>query len=91
MCKKKQFKYCPSEIDECMRKFINYLDNSLKNNIKIVACCCGHKKYPMTILVRFNDDGVYDLVSGRRILRKRNFYKKDKQGYYFIKEVCGER
>ncbi|KKL89042.1 hypothetical protein LCGC14_1918600, partial [marine sediment metagenome] len=35
-----------------------------------------------------NDIQPYvEIVSGIPILRKRKFYKKDKQGYYFIPEV----
>ena len=86
MCKKKQFKYYPSEIDECMKEFIRNLNLSLVGTVKIVACCCGHGKYPMTIVVK--DYGlVYDMFSGNSIPRKRKFYKKDNQGYYYIPEV----
>ena len=86
MCKKKQFKYCPSEIDECMRNFIKNLNYF---NIKTLASCCGHGKYPMTIIVE-SGYGNFELVSGSIIPRKRNFYKKDKQGYYYIPEVSAE-
>lgn len=60
----------------------------LKERFKIntVACCCGHNKYPMTILIK-DDVGVYDLFSGADIPRKRNFYKKDKKGVYYIPEA----
>ena len=93
MCEKKQFKYCPSEIDECMRNFINILNELLANiSLNIVACCCGHNKYPMTIIVRESGSGkVYDLVSNKTIPRTRNFYKKDKKGYYYIPEVSKEK
>lgn len=85
MCKKKQFKYCPSEIDSCMRNLIKMLNLHLKKPYKIVACCCGHGKYPSTLLVE-NKGVVIDFFSGNIIPRKRNFYKKDGEGYYFIKE-----
>ena len=86
MCKKKQFRYCPSQIDECMKKLVHNLDCFL-NDFKVVACCCGHGKYPMTILVRSGTTGmVYDICSNKIIPRKRNFYKKDRHGYYFIPE-----
>ena len=92
MCKKKQFRYCPSEIDECMRGLIKMLNLHLKKQYEIVACCCGHGIYPSTLLVR-NKDVVIDFFSGNLIPRKRNFYKKDKNGYYYIPEcvnLCKE-
>ncbi len=73
-------------IDPCMRKFIEGLNLSFSRNVRTMACCCGHGKYPMTIIVQ--DYGmVWDLVSGMVIPRKKRFYKKDKQGYYYIPEV----
>ena len=63
----------------------NFISN-LEDNYNILACCCGHKKYPMTIIVMF-DGMVFDLVSGAEIQRKKKFYKKDKQGYYYIPEA----
>ena len=89
MCKKKQFRYCPSEIDECMKDFIMFLED---NGIKPIACCCGHQKelkgkYPLTIIIRNHDGYGFDIVNWVAIPRKRNFYKRDKEGYYFIPEV----
>ena len=90
MCKKKQFKYCPSEIDECMRPFIRWL----KEKHVTMSCCCGHGRYPMTVVVK---EGIRDgldrkiiyreIFSQRIIPRTRKFYKKDKQGYYYLPEV----
>jgi hypothetical protein len=75
------------KIDPCMRNFINFLKVSC--DLKIVACCCGHSKYPMTIVARFNNEThpYVEIVSGISIPRKRKFYKKDKQGMYYIPEV----
>ena len=73
-------------IDPCMMKFIKNLKSALKKDVKVVACCCGHCKYPMTIVIDAGY-GIYDLVSGKEIPRKKRFYKKDKQGVYFIPEV----
>jgi len=87
MCKKKQFKYCPSEIDECMKEFIFRLN---QYGVETISCCCGHGKYPMTIVVE-DSAGIFDIVSGKEIPRKKKFYKKDKQGYYYIPEVCSAK
>ena len=79
-------KWGDTRIDPCMRKFIKNLIFSLVGHVQIVACCCGHQKYPMTIMVR-DGDLIYDLVSGKKIPRKKRFYKRDKQGFYYIPEV----
>ncbi len=73
-------------IDPCMRKFIENLNHLFLDEMEIVACCCGHRKYPMTIVIKTRDYN-YDLVSGKTIPRKKKFYKKDKKGYYYIPET----
>jgi hypothetical protein len=85
MCKK--LKGCGRRIDPCMKIFINTLKHFLDKSAVIVACCCGHNKYKMSIVCRFRDGRYFDLVNDTWIPRKRRFYKKDKQGYYFIPEV----
>ena len=90
MCKKTQFRYCPSTIDKCMRKFIESLNYMLDKEIKIVACCCGHGKYPMTIVckgIKESPERAFDICSDTWIPRTRNFYKKDEEGYYYIPET----
>lgn len=86
MCKKKQFKYCPSEIDDCIKNLIRHLN---VQGITTIASCCGHGRYPLTILIRTNDTGEgYDIVSGTYIVKRKNkFYKKDGDGYYYIPEI----
>jgi len=105
MCKK----HNPRKIDECMKVKLDLLNSIIdKRKAEVVSCCCGHGKYPMTIIVKIKPFGLkkalphpetfyligppklslhYDLVSGKYIPRERGFYKKDKQGYYFIPEV----
>jgi len=88
MCKKKMWKSPSGRIDKCMRNVISSLG---AYGFKTVACCCGHGKYPMTIIYRGKFGGVFDLFSGKQIKRKRKFYKRDKRGYYFIPEVQDAR
>ena len=72
-------------IDPCMRLLVGFLKGY---GIPIVACCCGHGKYPMTIVIQDKERSVtYEIISGEFIPRKKKFYKKDKQGYYYIPEV----
>lgn len=83
-----------------MKTLIAHLDWYIYKDAKIVACCCGHGKYPMTILVRgklvnpntvfinpFKKNTIIDICSNKLIPRKRRFYKRDKEGYYYIPET----
>ena len=76
-------------IDPCITIPIMLLNWAIrKNAIKIVACCCGHGKYPKTIVCRKVGSGqVFELLSGLPIKRKKRFYRKDSEGYYYIPEV----
>jgi len=89
MCKKTNYKIPNPRIDQCMKPLIQVL-NDLMRMAKlpslIVACCCGHGKYPMTIICK----GVnrnYELLTNITIPRTRNFYRRDKLGYYYIPET----
>lgn len=84
MCKKKQFKYCQKEIDECMKNICEFIDEH--SGYLVRACCCGHGKYPPTIVVTAGSVNR-EIFSGKEIERVFKFYKKDKQGYYYIPEV----
>lgn len=84
MCEKKQFRYCPSEIDSCMVDEIESLQNQGMNTL---GCCCGHGKYPKTIVVRLRSGTIIEMFSNKLIPRKRRFYKRDDEGYYHIPEL----
>jgi hypothetical protein len=63
-------------------KYLNRLD------IKTLACCCGHNKYPMTIIVEnVWSKTPFEILHHIDIPRKKKFYKKDKEGYYYIPEI----
>lgn len=70
-----------------MREIIKKL-NAM--DIKTYACCCGHKKYPTTIIVRNNEGAYWDYMSGKVVPRTRRFYSKDDDGYYYIREVVNK-
>jgi len=75
-----------TRIDKCMRPLIKWL----KGNWTVVACCCGHNKYSMTVIVKYCYNGVpvfKDLFTHTTIPRSRNFYKRDEEGIYYIPEV----
>lgn len=86
MCEAKKYPRNPNpRIDSCMRPWIRLLESLGVENI--VACCCGHSKYPATIVLR-KLTGFYEAFSNTKINRKRKFYKRDSEGVYFIPEVC---
>lgn len=72
-------------IDPCMKNLIEWLNGS---GYKTVASCCGHGKYPMTIVIDMNGIIYQEVLSSAIFTRpKTKFYKKDKQGVYYIPEV----
>ena len=98
MCKAKRYKSGKpnSRIDHCMVELINMLNMALcEDEYTAVACCCGHGKYRMSLLVReeiyvkgtHTGFQVREWFSNLIISRKRKFYKRDKQGYYYIPEL----
>jgi len=75
-------------IDPCMKMLIGNLKELISEPFEIVACCCGHRKYPMTIVIKSKTTGeVYEICNNKKIQRQFKFYKKDKQGYYYIPET----
>ena len=86
----------------CEKRFHNRLDRCLKplllwlkdHEWDTVASCCGHDKYPITIIVRYTSNGkdqFVELFSGTTLPRTRKFYMKDSKGYYYIPEVAKRR
>ncbi len=76
-------------IDPCMKKEIEKLN---KERFITLACCCGHRKYTKTIIVKsLLNEMPFEIFAQQYIPRKKKFYKKDKQGYYYIPEVSNEK
>lgn len=74
-------------IDPCMKELIEILQC---RGVKTLSCCCGHGKYNMSIIIKQGletDPYTFEIVSQKVIPRKKRFYKKDKQGIYYIPEV----
>lgn len=74
-------------MDACMEKIVLLIRTT---NYIPLACCCGHGKYPMTLVVSNNRGKIFEYFSEVEIPRKAKFYRKDKKGYYFIPEVIKE-
>ena len=70
-------------IDPCMKDKMAML---FALSIPTLACCCGHGKYPETIVVN-SSYGPHELNTGTKIPRKKRFYCKDKDGIYYIPEI----
>jgi hypothetical protein len=72
-----------NRIDPCMRKTITDLHNL---GITTLASCCGHGKYQKTIVIK--TCGVNMEYYTRIVIpRKTRFYKRDKDGMFYIPEV----
>lgn len=87
MCKFKKYQKSNPRIDKCMRPLIKCLK---REGYNIVACCCGHNKYPMTIIEKWKSGEFIhyqELITSCIIPRTRRFYKRDKNGLYFIPEL----
>ncbi len=85
MCKV-DIKNGDTRIDPCMREAIKILNAS---HVHTLACCCGHGKYPMTIVMNVGISKIVplEIFSNKIIPRKKKFYKRDKQGIYYIQET----
>ena len=79
MCKKGN----PRKVDKCIELLVRHLR---LEGVNLVASCCGHGKYPMTLLVK-SVGSVYDMVSGKVIRRKSKFYVKDERGVFYVPET----
>lgn len=73
-------------VDACLKPLIPFIDSLLKNCF-LVACCCGHDRYPMTIVAKYRSGRIREILSGTDIPRTRNFYRLDAEGFYYIPEV----
>ena len=87
-------KYGTTRIDPCLHELLDGIRQSHNGLFKTIMSCCGHGKYPTTVIVQNKSSGsVFEWFSGinlfssNRAKRRRSYYKKDTDGYYFIPEV----
>lgn len=88
------------KVDKCLQEKIQKLQFS-KSKIHdpyfmTLGCCCGHGNYSETIICRIrsfrtNEVIIVEAISLKKIPRKKRFYRKDDEGYYFIPEVTNNR
>lgn len=89
MCKKIFYKSSNPKMDKCMEDYVRMINKIILPIYETKASCCGHGKYPKTVVIGLKKYGsqCFDLFSGQIIPRKRRFYKRDKEGYYYIPET----
>lgn len=71
-------------IDSCIAEKVDSLNKG--GTFKTLGCCCGHGIYPATIIARWKG-WIVEYYTGVSICRKRNFYRRDASGVYFLPEV----
>lgn len=93
MCQKQH--YCNRKIDDCIQKSVKEINNDKFGRFKTLLSCCGHNKYSRTIIVKNKGSQcIFEWYTGIPLenfykngkIRKR-FYRKDKEGYYFLPEA----
>lgn len=79
-----------TRMDQCIKDLVAWINS--QTTWTTLASCCGHSKYPMTIVCKCPDllshiGHPIEICSMKFIPRKRKFYKLDPKGYYYIPEV----
>ena len=97
MCEKIITHGSAREIDPCLEEELKKLENTFprfKEKFKMIMSCCGHYKYSKTLILQNRGSKVhFEWFSGIRLSgTKRSdtrapFYRRDKEGYYYIPEI----
>lgn len=74
----------PQMLDACMVSVIKKLR---QNGSETIGCCCGHGRYPMTVVYRARNGNAIEYYTSTILPRKHKFYKLDDEGFYYIPEV----
>ncbi len=94
MCK--WYKSGNQRIDPCLWETIKFLQEF---GFQTLACCCGHGKYKPTVVYQNSKDEIfaaivpkslpaYILQGTMKMPRKKRFYRRDKDGVFFIPELA---
>jgi hypothetical protein len=90
MCDKLLYSGPNPRIDSCIGSILNSIR---AQGFHTISSCCGHRKYPMTIVVKNNENGlIFEYFTGivLRRRKKNRYYKRDEEGYYYIPEIIEE-
>lgn len=75
-------------VDSCIADTVDFINTELSKTFRTVGCCCGHGKYPSTIVVMdIWTGGLFEYFTGMLIPRKRNLYYKDREGIFHLPEM----
>jgi len=77
--------FTQKRVDKCLANLIVFINGN--TSFRTLGSCCGHGRYPMSIICRSPFGFNIDICSGKIIPRKRKFYKRDSDGYYYIPEA----
>lgn len=77
------------KVDKCLSNLLCFINGNTR--FRTLGSCCGHGRYPMSIVCKSPFGFNIDICSGKIIPRKRRFYKKDSEGFYYIPEVTGAK
>lgn len=75
-------------VDSCLANDVKEINE--RSGWKTRGSCCGHGKYHKSIVLisrRFPERGMREFYTGVPIPRKRNFYRKDADGIYYLPEL----
>lgn len=77
-------------VDHCLATLLRIMNDN--REVKTLASCCGHGRYPPTIVLRMKGISMpFEVFSGKMFITKnKRFYKKDKEGFYYIPEIQAE-
>ena len=83
-------KYQSFRIDDCLVDEIKKIN--LSPQYYTILCCCGHGRYPKTIIIKDRYTNlVFELFSGiilsKGLRKPKRYYVSDKDGYFFIPEI----
>lgn len=73
------------KVDKCLSSLLCFINKN--TSFITLGSCCGHGRYPLTIVCKSPFGWNVDICSGMIIPRKKRFHKKDSDGYYYIPEV----
>lgn len=85
MCKK--LLYYNWRIDSCLVNIVQ--DINLEGQLKTILSCCGHDKYPATIIVRNKKGEIFEFFTRKKLIKQKRhrYYKRDVEGYYFVPQL----
>lgn len=81
------------DVDPEIEEIVNFINEN--SEVRTLASCCGHGKYPPSIVLLYKSDNVvlewYSQTKLSRFYKnghvRKRWYKRDVEGYYYIPEV----